>query len=412
MQVYIEYAFIENFLLDSMLLFLAFRSTKTRVRALPAVCAASFGAAFACVFALISVPYAAAFFIKVSAGALMCFFARLKSPKVFFTLSKTEKKACFCAFLRFLCVFFLLSACLAGVFFAIDYTGAALKAWQIPVCVFFVFACVAGAKRLFKAQKTARFIRRCELRADGKTRGVEAYGLIDSGNRAVAGDGAPICFISPELAFLLWDGRTETRDFTISTVSGTKKIKIFSGTLLIYEETQAHTINKRYFRRVYFSPSAHVSAGGKGGYSVLLPACCASVMEETAAQGREESAAERRMIAAEVNTAEEAAAQGREASAAEIRRNAAEVNTAEEKPTEEIAAGKATQGREASAAERRRIAAKVNMTEEKPTEEIAAGKGARGKEASAAEIRRNAAEVNTAAEENPTQGKGTKTDEV
>ena len=361
MQVYIEYAFIENFLLDSMLLFLAFRSTKTRVRALPAVCAASFGAAFACVFALISVPYAAAFFIKVSAGALMCFFARLKSPKVFFTLSKTEKKACFCAFLRFLCVFFLLSACLAGVFFAIDYTGAALKAWQIPVCVFFVFACVAGAKRLFKAQKTARFIRRCELRADGKTRGVEAYGLIDSGNRAVAGDGAPICFISPELAFLLWDGRTETRDFTISTVSGTKKIKIFSGTLLIYEETQAHTINKRYFRRVYFSPSAHVSAGGKGGYSVLLPACCASVMEENAAQGRE-------------------------ASAAEIRRIAAEVNTAEEKPTEEIAAGKAAQGREASAAERRKIAAEVNTAEEKPTEEIAAGKA--------------------------TQGKGTKTDEV
>lgn len=345
MQVYIEYAFIENFLLDSMLLFLAFRSTKTRVRALPAVCAASFGAAFACVFALISVPYAAAFFIKVSAGALMCFFARLKNPKVFFTLSKTEKKACFCAFLRFLCVFFLLSACLAGVFFAIDYTGAALKAWQIPVCVFFVFACVAGAKRLFKAQKTARFIRRCELRADGKTRGVEAYGLIDSGNRAVAGDGAPICFISPELAFLLWDGRTETRDFTISTVSGTKKIKIFSGTLLIYEETQAHTINKRYFRRVYFSPSAHVSAGGKGGYSVLLPACCASGMEEAAAQGKDASAAERRRIAAEVKTAEEAAAQGKEASAAEIRRITAEVNTAEEKPTEEIAAGKAVQGK-------------------------------------------------------------------
>ena len=49
--------------IDSMLLFLAFRSTKTRVRALPAVCAASFGAAFACVFALVAVPYAAAFFI-------------------------------------------------------------------------------------------------------------------------------------------------------------------------------------------------------------------------------------------------------------------------------------------------------------------------------------------------------------
>ncbi len=177
----------------------------------------------------------------------------------------------------------------------------------------------------------------------------------------MAGDGAPICFISPELAFLLWDGRTETRDFTISTVSGAKKIKIFSGSLLIYEETQAHTINKRYFGRVYFSPSAHVSAGGKGGYSVLLPACCASVMEEVAARGKEASAAERR-------------------------RNAAEVNTAEEKPTEEIAAGKGARGKEASAAEIRRIAAEVNTAEEKPTEEIAAGKA--------------------------THGKGTKTDEV
>lgn len=79
---------------------------------------------------------------------------------------------------------------------------------------------------------------------------------------------------------------------------------------------------------------------------MLLPACCASVMEENAAQGKE-------------------------ASAAEIRRIAAEVNTAEEKPTEEIAAGKGAQGREASAAESRIIAAEVNTTEEKPTQ----GKG-------------------------------------
>ena len=96
---------------------------------------------------------------------------------------------------------------------------------------------------------------------------------------------------------------------------------------------------------MYFSPSAHVSAGGKVGYSVLLPACCASVMEENAAQGREASAAEIRRIAVEVNTAEEKPTQGRKASAAERRMIAAEVNTAEEKPTEEIAAGKAAHGK-------------------------------------------------------------------
>ena len=114
---------------------------------------------------------------------------------------------------------------------------------------------------------------------------------------------------------------------------------------------------------------------------MLLPACCASVMEEAAAQGKETSAAEIRRIAAELNTAEEKPAEEKPA----------EEKPTEEKPTEEIAAGKAVPGREASAAERRRIAAEVNTTEEKPTEEIAAGKSAQG---------------------NATQGKGTKTDEV
>ena len=300
MQVYIEYAFAENFLLDFMLLFFAFRFTRKSVRALPIVSAASFGAAFACAFALVAVPYAVSLCVKIAAGFFMCFLARLHFLKGgFFRLSKSERRAKMRAFLRYSCVFFVLSACLAGAFFAIDYTGAALKAWQIPVCAFFMFACVAGAKKLFKTRKTARFVRQIEVCRSGEKSGEKAFGLIDSGNRAKTSDGAPICFISPELALKLIDERTRFLDFYVSTVSGGKKIKIFSGSLLIYDGERAHTINKRYFARVYFAPSAHVSAKGGAEYSALLPADCFSdkadggenAADEAVGEATEEAAA-------------------------------------------------------------------------------------------------------------------------
>ena len=195
------------------------------------------------------------------------------------------------AFLRYSCVFFGLSACLAGVFFAIDYTGAALKAWQIPVCAFFALSCFAGAKKLFKMRKTARFVRRIEVCRSGEKSGEKAYGLIDSGNRAKTSDGAPICFISPELALKLIDERTRFLDFYVSTVGGRKKIKIFSGALLIYDGESVHTINKRYFMRVYFAPSAHVSAKGGAEYSALLPADCFSDKADGGEDAAEEAAA-------------------------------------------------------------------------------------------------------------------------
>lgn len=292
MQVYIEYAFAENFLLDFMLLFFAFRFTRESVRALPIVSASSFGAAFACVFALVAVPYGVSLCIKIAAGIFMCFLARLHFLKGgFLRLSKSERRAKMRAFLRYSCVFFVLSACLAGAFFAIDYTGAALKAWQIPVCTFFMSACVAGAKKLFKTRKTARFVRQIEVCASGEKSGEKAYGLIDSGNRAKASDGAPICFIAPGLALKLIDERTKFLDFYVSTVSGRKKIKIFSGSLLIYDGESAHTINKRYFARVYFAPSAHVSAKGGAEYSALLPADCFSDKADGGENAAEEAAA-------------------------------------------------------------------------------------------------------------------------
>lgn len=139
MQVYIEYAFAENFLLDFMLLFFAFRFTRESVRALPIVSASSFGAAFACVFALIAVPYAVSLCIKIAAGIFMCFLARLHFLQGgFFRLSKSERRAKICAFLRYSCVFFVLSACLAGAFLRSTTRARRLKPADSRVRVFYV----------------------------------------------------------------------------------------------------------------------------------------------------------------------------------------------------------------------------------------------------------------------------------
>ena len=285
MEVYAEYAFAENFLIDAMLLYVTFRCTKTPARALSIAVAASFGAAFAVLYALLSVPYALSLFVKFAAGGVMCLLARAKRKTGGLRgRNKAQKIRLLRSFAGFLAVFFTLSACLCGVFYAVDATGKAVKAWQIPVCVFFVFACEAGAKHLFKAQKIARFTRDCVLFAGDESdesderggRGVPVRGFIDSGNRAVTPEGVPICFIPPEIAFSLIDERVRMRNFCVTTVGGEKKIKIFAGKILIYERNGVHTIKRAYCCKAYFSVSAHLS-----GNRVLLPAGCMNETDES-----------------------------------------------------------------------------------------------------------------------------------
>lgn len=279
MEVYAEYAFAENFLIDAMLIYVTFRCTRTPARVLPVVIASSFGASFAVLYALIALPYALSLCVKIAAGGVMCLLAQrdiFRNGVCFFKQNKRQKLRRVRSFLAFTAVFFLLSACLCGVFYAVDATGKALKAWQIPVCVFFVFACEGGAKRLFKERKIAGLTRACTLyvgdeNVNGKNgeNGVRVSGFIDSGNRAKTPDGTPICFLSPEIALLLINDRVRMQDFTISTVGGEKRIKIFQGGVLIYERGNAHRIKQACFHKVYFSPSAHLS-----GDRVILPADC------------------------------------------------------------------------------------------------------------------------------------------
>lgn len=264
MQVYIEYAFAENFLLDSMLLYLAFCFMRKKARVVPLTIAASAGAWFACIYALFSVPFVLTLIVKTLAGAAMCLIACAHIRERGEKRGKSERRKAIKGYFVYTAVFFALAAALCGIFYAIDYTGNKLKTWQIPVCVFFIAACQTTAKRIFSAKKISAFTRKCVL-CSGKN-SVRIVGFIDSGNRAKTADGAPVCFVDPQTAFALFDETAEVSDFCVNTVNGSKKIKIFSGSILIYEGNEAHRIEK-----VYFAPSAHIRGAN---YSALLPADC------------------------------------------------------------------------------------------------------------------------------------------
>lgn len=156
MQVYIEYAFTENFLLDAMLLYLAFCFMRKKARVVPLTIAASAGACFACIYALFSVPFVLTLIVKTLAGAAMCLIACAHIRERGEKRGKSERRKEIKGYFVYTAVFFALAAALCGIFYAIDYTGNKLKTWQIPVCVFFVAACQTTAKRIFSAKKYRR----------------------------------------------------------------------------------------------------------------------------------------------------------------------------------------------------------------------------------------------------------------
>ena len=75
MIVYWEYAFLENALLDGLLLYLAGTCARRRVCIWRLCLAAALGGAVAVVFPLIALPVWAAYFVKVVSGVLICLVA-------------------------------------------------------------------------------------------------------------------------------------------------------------------------------------------------------------------------------------------------------------------------------------------------------------------------------------------------
>lgn len=263
MTVYIEYALVENLLIDGMLLYLSLRALKANFKWKKLCFSALCGAVFAVVFPLLSLPVFLAYLLKFAVGFLLCLlaFPRIKNK------NDVGRYALTCA------LFFFLSFSFAGAIFAL-YNGFSFSenGYQIKQTPFVFVFCSAIAflifvihlvKKLYKKRTVFRHIYDCAI-LFGQRR-VAILGFLDSGNLATA-NGAPVCFLSPEIAFEIWESEllSPHGEINVVTLGGEKTLPLFQGDLEI--RLEQGVLSRK---QVYFAPSAHMVSRE---YKMLLQA--------------------------------------------------------------------------------------------------------------------------------------------
>lgn len=268
MIVYVEYAFVENFVLDTMLLYLSFRAAKVDFKWKKLLFSAAVGAIFALLFPLLSLPDPLASFLKFFVGFLLCLlcFDRFKWGKYAFV--------CVC--------FFGFSFAFAGAIFAV-YNGFShlengYKIDQAPVAlvlcggVGFTLLTLSAMKKFYRKRALHSHLYPCKIRYN--ERSVNALGFLDSGNMATR-NGLPVCFVSPDITYELWENElafsnaVTREEITVLTVGGEKTLPLFKGELTI--QTPDGVFERK---EVYFSPSAHIVSRE---YKILLQSCILEV---------------------------------------------------------------------------------------------------------------------------------------
>lgn len=224
MVVYWEYAFVENFMLDGLLVYLALKCARGKVHVWRLLLAAVLGAVEAIVFPLISLPVWCAYLIKFSGGALLILIA----------VSGGTPKTYLVASAAFFSLTFALGGLLTAVysFFDVAYEeGSGYLVEGAPVGLIlggagiFAVAVTAAARAFYRYKKVQQNLFECHL-SHGE-RQVHWRGLADSGN-CLSFHMAPVCVISAQAAFALF-GRDlkEVGRIHVGTVNGGREAPVF-----------------------------------------------------------------------------------------------------------------------------------------------------------------------------------------
>lgn len=258
MEIYIEYAFLENFIYDFILLCLSFIATKTKPRWGRTVFSAFLGGTFALLFPLMGIYGFFSVLLKISVGALLCMvaFGRLKTKKEWGRYALTT--------IFFFCFSFGFGGTLLGVYGVLPQ--------KIPsIAVFFGFLLLSvGAIwlifRLYAQKKAFEGVYPCMITVE--RRKIRADGFFDSGNIAQK-NGIPVCFISLDLFYEIfkWEGQV-CDEMQIHTLSGEKTVRLYAGEI---------EVQKRKMQ-VYFTPSKNMIGRN---YKILLNSACIGEADET-----------------------------------------------------------------------------------------------------------------------------------
>lgn len=242
MVVYVEYALLENFLLDGLILYLALKIARGRVRVWRLLLAAAIGAAEAVCFPLLSVPTWCAYLLKALGGILICLVA--------------VSKGRFKTYVIVTAAFFLITFALGGLltaaysFFNVEYEeGSGYLVEKAPVALILAGAGIFAAlfagfvKYFYRYAKLQKRIAPCALEHGGRK--VKWKGLADSGN-LLEFRGKPVCVFSAAAAFALF-GRNlnEAGRIEMKTVNGTRNSPVF--------ECERMQVNGKSFSGVYLT---------------------------------------------------------------------------------------------------------------------------------------------------------------
>ena len=259
MEIYIEYAFLENFLFDGALLTLALFATKTKIKWWRILFSACVGAVFAILFPLLRLPKLLGTFLKIAVGFLLCMlaFGRLKTKKEWGRYALTS--------IFFFCLSFGFGGTLLGV-----YGQFGESAYRMPsVAVFIGFVALAGVailliRKLYARRAVFQSVYSCKIYNGEKQ--IQTQGFLDSGNLARKND-LPVCFASPDLIYELFGEEIITKEagqvcdeMQITTLAGEKTVPLYKGQI----EIEGRKI------QVYFAASMNMIGRE---YKVLLHSC-------------------------------------------------------------------------------------------------------------------------------------------
>lgn len=270
MEIYIEYAFLENFLYDLALLWLAFTAARVKTRGWKLFVSSAIGGVFAVAFPLLSLPQMLGTTVKMAMGALLCMlaFGQLRTKK------QWGKYALITA------LFFAFSFGFGGTLLVVY--GPLSIGEKVPSgLVFLGFALLLAVgiylvKKLYARRAVYSRIYTCTLFAG--ERQTEAEGFYDSGNLAMK-NGVPVCFVSPALLYDLFGEeilKTEGQVFDemqISTLAGEKTTRLYLGEIAVKAD------KKTVYAHAYFAPSKNMIGRE---YTVLLNARIVEEREDAA----------------------------------------------------------------------------------------------------------------------------------
>ncbi len=260
MTVYIEYAIIDNYVVDYILLSFSLKAVRTRFSWWQICLASVLGTVFACFMPLLSLPYLVSVILKIFVGQVMVLISgRFKGVYEYIK-----------AFVCFIAFTFAMGGALMGICYilGIDYSinsglNNLTKLTALPVGII-IFSVFIGCKIMFKLFVNVRkkwdivnFERKVGLfDGDGS---VILDGIIDTGNRLYdSKSGKPVCVVSKTIADkLLLNGTLKMRGahfIPCATIGGSGKILVFEiDHLMIYSGDDRNIIDNAM---IGVSPSA------------------------------------------------------------------------------------------------------------------------------------------------------------